>query len=86
MKLQKKKKLFRYISSVLLSASVLMQASFPVLAEPDEPLNEPRQAAQERLLLPVQTNDLASWPTGPAITAESAILMEADTEIGRAHV
>ncbi len=79
MKLQKKKKLFRYISSVMLSVSVLMQASFPVLAEPDEPLNEPQQAAQERLLLPVQTNDLASWPTGPAITAESAILMEADT-------
>ena len=80
MKLQKIKKKFSiYMLSVFMSVSVLVQASFPVLAEPEEPLNEAQTAAQERLMLPVQTNDLSYWPTGPAITAEAAILMEADT-------
>lgn len=81
MKFQKKKKLFTYICSTLLSVSVLIQASFPAFAapEPEEPLSEAQQAAQDRLLLPVQTNELSHWPKGPAVTAESAILMEADT-------
>lgn len=79
MDFQKKKKIFTYIFIVLLSVSVLVQTSLPVLAAPNEPLSEAEQAAQERLLLPIQTNALSHWPTGPAITAQSAILMEADT-------
>ena len=80
MNFQKKKHLLIYISIVLFSVSVLVRISFPVLAAPDdEPVSEAEAAAQERLLLPVDTNDLPYWPTGPAITAESAILMEADT-------
>lgn len=80
MNFQKKKHFFLYIITALLSVSVLMQASFPVSAAPDdEPLSEVGQAARERLLLPVDTNNLPYWPKGPAITAESAILMEADT-------
>lgn len=35
--------------------------------------------AQARKLLPVETNDVDNWPMGPAIGAESAILMDADT-------
>lgn len=77
--LQKKKLIFTYIFTVFLSVSVLIQASFPVLAEPQKALTEEEAAAQERLLLPVQTNSLSYWPTGPAITAQSAILMEAET-------
>lgn len=76
---QKRKKLFLYIITALLSVSVLMQTSFPVLADPGEDINEVQQAAKERLQLPVQTNDLPYWPTGPAVTAQSAILMEAET-------
>lgn len=81
MNFQKKKHLFIYIfTALLLSVSVLIQTSFPALAAPDdESPNETSQAAQERLLLPVETNALSYWPKGPAITAESAILMEADT-------
>ena len=80
MNFQKKKHLFTYIILALLSVSVLVQTSFPVLAAPDEEsLNEIGAAARERLLLPIETNALPYWPTGPAITAESAILMEADT-------
>lgn len=77
--LQKKKSLFTYLFAAFLSVTVLMQTSFPALAAPEGELTEAQQAAQERLRLPVQTNDLSHWPTGPAITAEAAILMEADT-------
>ena len=76
---QKKNPLFTYIFTVIFSVSILIQASFPVLAAPEEVLDATGQAAQERLQLPVQTNELAFWPKGPAITAQSAILMEAET-------
>lgn len=80
MTFQKKKLFLSYITAAFLSVSVLMQASFPVLAAPeDKAQNSFQQAADERLLLPVQTNDLPSWPKGPAVTAQSAILMEAET-------
>lgn len=80
MNFQKKKTLTICIISLLLSVSVLIQTSFPALAAPeDETSNETNQAAKERLMLPVETNNLSYWPKGPAITAESAILMEADT-------
>lgn len=76
---QKKNPLFTYIFTVIFSVSILIQASFPVLAAPEETPDATGQAAQERLQLPVQTNELAFWPKGPAITAQSAILMEAET-------
>lgn len=37
--------------------------------------------AEARKSLPVQTNEIDNWPVGPSITAESAILMEANTGI-----
>ncbi len=37
------------------------------------------EEAEARKLLPVQSNDIENWPTGPAIAAESAILMNVDT-------
>lgn len=77
--IQKKKRFLLYTVAVFLSVSVLIQASLPVFAAPEEPLSEAEQAAQERLLLPVQTNTLPYWPKGPAITAQAAILMEAET-------
>lgn len=36
-------------------------------------------AAEERKMLPIQSNEIENWPAGPAISAESAILMEVDT-------
>lgn len=79
MAFQKRKRFLLYTVAAFLFLSVLMQASFPVLAAPENPLNEAGQAAQERLLLPVQTNTLPYWPKGPSITAQGAILMEAET-------
>ena len=37
--------------------------------------------AEERKSLPVQTNNIEDWPAGPAIGAESAILMDVDTGV-----
>lgn len=80
MTFQKKKRFLSYIFTVFLSASVLIHSSAPVLAAPgnDSP-DSLEQAVKERLLLPVQTNTLSHWPKGPAVTAQAAILMEAET-------
>jgi D-alanyl-D-alanine carboxypeptidase/D-alanyl-D-alanine carboxypeptidase (penicillin-binding protein 5/6) len=37
------------------------------------------EAAQLRKELPVETNEIPSWPHGPEITAEAAIVLEATT-------
>ncbi len=37
------------------------------------------QEAEERKALPIQSNDIENWPAGPAVSAESAILMDIDT-------
>lgn len=79
MNMQKSRIFFTYILAVFLSVSLLIQASLPVSAAPAEPLNDFQKASQERLLLPVQTNERSYWPTGPAVAAQSAILMEAET-------
>lgn len=68
------KSIFTYIFCILLSVSVWMQVSFPATAAPEE-----TNQAEERRMLPVQTNLLSYWPSGPVVSAEAAILMEADT-------
>ncbi len=50
------------------------------------PLNVSATAAKEAQLaanraLPVQSNQIANWPAGPIVSAESAILMELDTGV-----
>ena len=44
-------------------------------------LEELEAEAEARKSLPVQTNDIDNWPVGPAISAESAILMDANTGV-----
>ena len=39
----------------------------------------PDNDAEARKALPIQSNDIQGWPTAPAIEAQSAILMDADT-------
>ncbi|MCM1136575.1 MAG: D-alanyl-D-alanine carboxypeptidase, partial [Clostridium sp.] len=46
-----------------------------------EVVNDYQAAAEERKSLPIQTNEIENWPAGPAIGAESAILLEANTGI-----
>ena len=52
-------------------------APFSMTAKADTP--DYAAEAQERKLLPIQSNDIAGWPEGPEIPAEAAILMEATT-------
>ena len=44
-------------------------------------LEELQAEAEARKSLPIQTNEIDNWPVGPAISAESAILMDANTGI-----
>ena len=44
-------------------------------------LEELQAEAEARKSLPVQTNEIDNWPVGPAISAESAILMDANTGV-----
>lgn len=44
-------------------------------------LEELTEAAEERKQLPIQSNEIENWPVGPKISAESAILMDANTGV-----
>ncbi|MCM1088781.1 MAG: D-alanyl-D-alanine carboxypeptidase [Muribaculaceae bacterium] len=44
-------------------------------------LDELTEQAEARKHLPIQSNDIENWPVGPEISAESAILMDADTGV-----
>lgn len=44
-------------------------------------LEELEAEAEARKELPIQSNDIDNWPVGPAISAESAILMDANTGV-----
>jgi D-alanyl-D-alanine carboxypeptidase (penicillin-binding protein 5/6) len=39
-----------------------------------------QKAAEERAALPIQSNEVEGWPAGPQIGAESAILIDADSD------
>lgn len=38
-----------------------------------------KQEAENRKYLPIQSNDWVNWPSGPAVSAQSAVLMDAAT-------
>lgn len=51
--------------------------SFPVQAT----LEELQEEAEARKALPIQSNEIDNWPTGPQISAQAAILMDANTGV-----
>lgn len=51
-----------------------------VFAAPDSETDYQAQA-EERKMLPIQSNQIENWPEGPAISAQSAILLEANTGV-----
>lgn len=62
--------------------SLFFQFSYPVLADDADSgtiSSDLQQQADARKTLPIQTNDIKNWPAGPQISAEAAVLMEADT-------
>lgn len=73
-----KKKIFLYRLFSCLLALILFSANAEIIvsAEPELTNEEKRE---ERKTLPIQTNSIENWPQGPAIGAQSAILMEMNT-------
>lgn len=74
--------MFHKIGISLLSAALTLGCVFfvpmsPVHAEPVDYQAE----AEARKGLPIQTNEIPGWPQGPAVGAEAAILMDADTGV-----
>ncbi|MBQ0042809.1 MAG: D-alanyl-D-alanine carboxypeptidase [Lachnospiraceae bacterium] len=63
-----------FIGMLLLSYFMIIPA---YAAKPAE--NDLQQQAKERYEMPAQTNEIANWPTGPQVYADSAIVMDADT-------
>ena len=70
------KTLIRYTATAL--TCVILAVSIPFTSYADT-TNEYQQQMEERKSLPIQSNEIANWPEGPAIGAESAILMEMNT-------
>ena len=75
--IHKKKFLSRFTIIVFLSIFLFHAHSLTVYAT----LEEFAAEAEARKLLPVQSDEIENWPTGPQITAQAAILMEANTGI-----
>ncbi len=61
--------------ALALSVMILMSTTLSVHAAPRDYMAE----MEARKTLPVQTNEIPGWPQGPAIGAQSAILMDAQS-------
>lgn len=66
--------LIAVISVSTMWTDAIIPGSGTCLAETDY-----NAAREERKTLPIQSNEIADWPEGPAIGAQSAILMEMNT-------
>jgi len=66
-------KIMKKTLSVFCAVSILFTTSFTVSA------SDMLEQAEHRKSLPIQSNQIENWPDGPAIGAEAAILMEANT-------
>lgn len=64
--------------SICISVSVFCGTALTVSAAPVTAEDYAREA-EERKLLPIQSNQIENWPVGPAVSAQSAIVMEAGT-------
>lgn len=68
-------KKFKVRMVLFTSIAVLLGSVLTVHAEPRDYMAE----MEARKTLPVQTNEIPGWPQGPAVGAQSAILMDAQT-------
>lgn len=65
-----------FLLSIILISSLSPSLAVSAVNYTEEELE---QMAEERRNLPIQTNEIHSWPMGPVVSAKSAILMEAET-------
>lgn len=68
------KSLLRRFGIAAVCAAVTLSAPLTAYADTDY-----QAQMEERKTLPIQSNEIEGWPEGPAIGAESAILMEMNT-------
>lgn len=64
--------------SLSLSISVFLGNSLPAHGAAFEEIQEEMEA---RKALPIQSNEIENWPSGPAVGAQSAIVIEANTGV-----
>lgn len=70
------------VGLIILSAFLYINFVFSPLvshAAPSDGETDYEAQAEERKSLPVQSNQIQNWPDGPSVSAQSAILMEANT-------
>ncbi len=70
---------YRILTFILCLSMLFAGSSFTVMADEPKTDDEYQAEAEERKELTVETNEVMGWPNGPAIGAEAAILMDADT-------
>lgn len=70
-------KYIRFLTAVLCAGSLFVCSGLPASAAPNT--SDTEEALEANRALPIQSNMVRSWPTGPVVGAESAILMDADT-------
>ena len=68
------------ILSAFLFIIILINTGLYVSAAPAS-TQELQDASEERKSLPIQSNQIENWPIGPEISAETAILLEANTGV-----
>ena len=66
---------------VIIHIIVFSVASFSYLPVNAMTLEQHKEAAEARKLLPIESNQIENWPPGPAIGAAAAILIEANTGV-----
>lgn len=66
---------FQRLIAAVWGISLLFTQCVTVLAEP----SETELRLEEQRAMEIQSNQVANWPTGPVVGAESAILMEIET-------
>ena len=68
---------YRWVSFLMAVLTAVLCLQMPLTAYAEQIDYEAE--AEARKALPVQTNEIENWPQGPAIGAESALLIDADT-------
>ena len=75
------KKLLRLSLTFLMCASFIFSNIITVLADEASEAPSADDVISAHQSLPVTTNEIPGWPQGPAIAAEAACLMDADTGV-----
>ncbi len=69
----------KILTCLLLTVSIFCGGIYTDTLTAHATLEELEAEAEARKSLPIQSNEIDNWPVGPQISAEAAILMDADT-------